>query len=243
MTAYLYYLLGEHVPFDGHYENLQAACSWGFKISGGMKKVTTLQGIYDFIDYWDVERKEPACGYRRHRAEGQLPEAERALAIRQSPVGHCLQVSGGACPYAPECCNLPGRTYRNGDAGGQYGSGAVGRYGRTACHSAQCRRDGAVGFTHRDMVYVEKEGKSFPKSSVWTLMRVERKRVQGPSSSPVVRNVGQTGALRGRSRMVLSQRHRLAYRKSKAHRALHQPPCHEHRQPGARNRDDYYRRG
>ena len=57
LDAYLYYLLGEHIPFDGHYENLQAARSWGFKISGGMKKVTTLQDIYDFIDYWDVERK------------------------------------------------------------------------------------------------------------------------------------------------------------------------------------------
>ena len=150
LDAYLYYLLGEHVPFDGHYENLQAACSWGFKISGGMKKVTTLQGIYDFIDYWDVERKN-LPGYRRHRAEGQLPEAATCVGLyrQKSPLGHCLQVSGGACPYAPECCDLPGRTYRNGDAGGQYGSGAVGRYGRTACHSAQCRRDGAVGFTHR----------------------------------------------------------------------------------------------
>ena len=56
LDAYLYYLLGEHIPFDGHYENLQAARSWGFKISGGMKKVTTLQDIYVFIDYWDVER-------------------------------------------------------------------------------------------------------------------------------------------------------------------------------------------
>ena len=35
LDAYLYYLLGEHIPFDGHYENLQAARSWGFKIVRG----------------------------------------------------------------------------------------------------------------------------------------------------------------------------------------------------------------
>ncbi|MBR5350279.1 MAG: NAD-dependent DNA ligase LigA [Prevotella sp.] len=57
LDAYLYYLLGEELPADGHYENLMAAASWGFKISQGMKKVSTLQEIYDFITYWDTERK------------------------------------------------------------------------------------------------------------------------------------------------------------------------------------------
>ena len=57
LDAYLYYLLGEELPTDGHYENLQTAASWGFKISQGMRKVKTLQEIYDFIRYWDTERK------------------------------------------------------------------------------------------------------------------------------------------------------------------------------------------
>ena len=57
LDAYLYYLLGEQVPCDGHYENLQAARRWGFKISEGMRKVRTLDEIYDFINYWDTERK------------------------------------------------------------------------------------------------------------------------------------------------------------------------------------------
>ena len=57
LDAYLYYLLGEELPSDGHYENLQTAASWGFKISQGMRKVKTLQEIYDFIRYWDTERK------------------------------------------------------------------------------------------------------------------------------------------------------------------------------------------
>ena len=57
LDAYLYYLLGDDIPAEGHYENLQAAASWGFKISQGMRKASTLQEIYDYINYWDTERK------------------------------------------------------------------------------------------------------------------------------------------------------------------------------------------
>lgn len=57
LDAYLYYLLGDELPGDGHYENLEKAREWGFKISEGMRKVKTLQEIYVFIDYWDTERK------------------------------------------------------------------------------------------------------------------------------------------------------------------------------------------
>ena len=57
LDAYLYYLLGEDLPADGHYENLEAARQWGFKISQGMKKVTSVEEILDFINYWDTERK------------------------------------------------------------------------------------------------------------------------------------------------------------------------------------------
>lgn len=57
LDAYLYYLLGDNLPAEGHYENLQAAAHWGFKISQGMKKVGSLEEIYEFINYWDTERK------------------------------------------------------------------------------------------------------------------------------------------------------------------------------------------
>ena len=57
LDAYLYYLLGEELPADGHYENLQAARNWGFKISEGMKKVQGVGAILDFINYWDDGRK------------------------------------------------------------------------------------------------------------------------------------------------------------------------------------------
>lgn len=57
LDSYLYYLLGDTLPTDGHYENLQEAARWGFKISQGMKKVKTLEEIFSYIDYWDTERK------------------------------------------------------------------------------------------------------------------------------------------------------------------------------------------
>ena len=57
LDAYLYYLLGENLPYDGHYENLQKAAEWGFKISDHMKKCHSLQDIFDYIHYWDIERK------------------------------------------------------------------------------------------------------------------------------------------------------------------------------------------
>ncbi len=57
LDAYLYYLLGESLPADGHYENLEAARSWGFKVSEGIRKVKTLDEVLQFIAYWDTERR------------------------------------------------------------------------------------------------------------------------------------------------------------------------------------------
>lgn len=57
LDAYLYYLLGEELPADGHYENLQCAALWGFKVSEHMRKAHSLQEVFDFINYWDTERK------------------------------------------------------------------------------------------------------------------------------------------------------------------------------------------
>lgn len=57
LDAYLYYLLGDEVPSDGHYENLMAAREWGFQVSQHISKVKTLNEIFDFIDHWDTERR------------------------------------------------------------------------------------------------------------------------------------------------------------------------------------------
>ena len=57
LDAYLYYLLGEGIPGDGHYQNMEAAKKWGFQVSKAMKLANSLQDIYDYIEYWDTERK------------------------------------------------------------------------------------------------------------------------------------------------------------------------------------------
>ena len=57
LDAYLYYLLGDDIPGDGHFQNLQAARSWGFKVSEHLKLADNLQEVFDFIDFWDTERR------------------------------------------------------------------------------------------------------------------------------------------------------------------------------------------
>ena len=57
LDAYLYYLLGEDIPGDGHYQNMEAAAKWGFQVSKAMKLADNLQDIYDYIEHWDKERK------------------------------------------------------------------------------------------------------------------------------------------------------------------------------------------
>ena len=56
LDAYLYYMLGDNLPCDSHYDNLMKAREWGFKISEGMQKVNSLQGILDYINLWDEQR-------------------------------------------------------------------------------------------------------------------------------------------------------------------------------------------
>lgn len=58
LDAYLYYLLGEQLPAEGHYDNLQAAASWGFKVSDTMCRCKTLDEVFDYIDRMDTMRKQ-----------------------------------------------------------------------------------------------------------------------------------------------------------------------------------------
>ena len=57
LDAYLYYLLGEDLPADTHFANMEAARSWGFKIPRVMKLCYSLQDVFDYIAYWNTERK------------------------------------------------------------------------------------------------------------------------------------------------------------------------------------------
>ena len=105
LDSYLYYLLGDNLPSDGHYENLETAASWGFKISQGMKKVKTLQEIYDYIKYWDTERKNlPVAtdgivlkvnSLRQQRALGYTAKSPRwAIAYKFKAERACTRLNG-----------------------------------------------------------------------------------------------------------------------------------------------------
>ncbi len=58
LDAYLYYLLGDNIPSDSHYDNMVAARSWGFRVSNDIKLCDTAQELWDYISYWDTHRKE-----------------------------------------------------------------------------------------------------------------------------------------------------------------------------------------
>lgn len=56
LDCFLYYMLGENLPSDSHYENLQEAKKWGFKISNHIKKADSIEQVIEYINYWDIER-------------------------------------------------------------------------------------------------------------------------------------------------------------------------------------------
>ena len=56
LDCFVYYMLGDDVPFKSHFENLNAAKSWGFKTSEHSKLLNNINEVLDFIEYWDKER-------------------------------------------------------------------------------------------------------------------------------------------------------------------------------------------
>lgn len=58
LDAYLYYMLGDDLPFDNHFDNMLAARSWGFKVSDAMTILHSLDDVDRFITRWDTARKE-----------------------------------------------------------------------------------------------------------------------------------------------------------------------------------------
>ncbi|MDY0199434.1 MAG: NAD-dependent DNA ligase LigA [Tenuifilaceae bacterium] len=60
LDCLLYYVLGDNLPHNNHYDNLQKAKEWGFKVPDSIKQCNTLQQVIDFITHWDTERKQLA---------------------------------------------------------------------------------------------------------------------------------------------------------------------------------------
>ena len=58
LDARFYALLSDNLPFDNHYQNMEAARSWGFNVSSAMKLLHSLNDVDEFINYWELHRKE-----------------------------------------------------------------------------------------------------------------------------------------------------------------------------------------
>lgn len=57
LDARLYYLLGDDLPYDNHYDNMEAARSWGFKVSPAMTRLHSIKEVDEYINKWAIERK------------------------------------------------------------------------------------------------------------------------------------------------------------------------------------------
>lgn len=165
LDAYLYYLLGEDLPADGHYECLQKAAQWGFKISEHMKKARTLEEVFDYINYWDTERKnlpvatdgivlkvnslrqQKNLGYTAKSPRWAIAykfQAERAL-TRLNKVSYQVGRTGAITPVANlDPVQLSGTVVK-----------------RASLHNADIIE--SLDLHIGDMVYVEKGGEIIPK--------------------------------------------------------------------------------
>lgn len=165
LDAYLYYMLGDKLPGDSHYDNLQMARRWGFHVSDAMKKCRTLAEVSAFISYWDTERKnlpfatdgivlkvnslaqQEQLGYTAKSPRWAIAykfQAERAR-TRLNSVDFQVGRTGIVTPVANlDAVQLSGTTVR-----------------RATLHNADFieNLDLHIG----DMVYVEKGGEIIPK--------------------------------------------------------------------------------
>lgn len=58
LDAYFYFLLGDNLPFQTHYESLEAMRRWGFKVSDTSRVLSGISSVKEFIDYWDEARHQ-----------------------------------------------------------------------------------------------------------------------------------------------------------------------------------------
>ena len=165
LDAFLYYLLGENLPYSDHYNNLKAAARWGFKISKDMRLVTSLDEIYEYISHWDTERKKlPVAtdgivfkvnSLRQQRELGYTAKTPRwaiaykfqAERARTKLLDITFQVgrTGAITPVANmEPVSLAGTVVR-----------------RASLHNADIMTE--LGLRKGDYVYIEKAGEIIPQ--------------------------------------------------------------------------------
>lgn len=165
LDAYLYNILGENLPFTSHFESLQLAKTWGFKVSDAIRVCKTMEEVMDFIHKWDIERKnlpvatdgivikvnsfeqQEELGYTAKSPRWAIAykyQAEKAV-TRLNSVSYQVGRTGAVTPVANlDAVVLSGTTVR-----------------RASLHNADIIE--ALDLHIGDMVYVEKGGEIIPK--------------------------------------------------------------------------------
>ncbi len=165
LDAYFYYMLGENVPSDLHFQNLQAAKAWGLKISDATRVCKNLNDVFEFIKYWDIERKnlpvatdgivlkvnslsqQKNLGFTAKSPRWAISykfQAEKAV-TRLNSVSYQVGRTGAVTPVANlDPVQLSGTTVR-----------------RASLHNADIIE--ALDLYIGDMVFVEKGGEIIPK--------------------------------------------------------------------------------
>ena len=165
LDAYFYYMLGDGLPCDNHYDNLMAAKRWGFKVSDAITLMSGVDEVDAFINKWDVERKN-------------LPVATDGLVFKVNSLRQQLNL--GFTAKSPRWAIAYKFQAERALTRLQYVSFEVGRTGvitpvanldavllsgtivkRASLHNEDIIR--SLDIHDRDMVYVEKGGEIIPK--------------------------------------------------------------------------------
>lgn len=165
LDAYFYYLIGDNLPYDTHYDNLQAARRWGFKVSDITKVMHSIEEVDAYISYWDTERKN-------------LPVATDGLVFKVNSLRQQLNL--GFTAKSPRWAIAYKFQAERALTKLQFVSFEVGRTGvitpvanldpvllsgtivkRASLHNADIVRQLDIHFD--DMLYVEKGGEIIPK--------------------------------------------------------------------------------
>ncbi|HET9570000.1 MAG TPA: NAD-dependent DNA ligase LigA [Bacteroidales bacterium] len=165
LDAYLYHMLGDTLPSDGHYENLQKAASWGFRIAESMKLCNNLEEVFEFIRFWDKERKK-------------LPVATDGIVIKvnslrqQKNIGFTAKSPRWAIAYKfkaeQACTRLNSVSFQVGRTGAVTPVANLDpvQLSGTVVKRASLHNDDVIQSLDLhigDMVYVEKGGEIIPK--------------------------------------------------------------------------------
>ena len=165
LDCYLYYLMANNLPASSHYDNMQKALHWGFRVPETMKRASKIEEVLEYIHYWESERHnlpyeidgivikidelnlQEELGFTAKSPRWAISykyKAEQAL-TKLNSVSFQVGRTGAVTPVANlEPVLLAGTTVK-----------------RASLHNQDIINN--LGLHEGDMVYVEKGGEIIPK--------------------------------------------------------------------------------